>query len=245
MNKKLALIIALICTQLLVCTIPVAMVQATDKNAEKLAVDRFPKLDVILADYLDEQKVNTEKSYAPLSTVVVTVKIIWDDNLWAYYDSLVGHHANPYTEVTPWVASILEDGDDPFESTFDIDYHASLFAYWQSTESGDMFQLFDEGRANFGASGCDVRVFMTGQYCGGVCGLSEYPGNAFIMTVNTDAIPWANLWQHEASHNYGAPDHIPGYYDYCIMSYYWAPSIRDWCNGCGTIINNNRLQFAP
>jgi hypothetical protein len=229
------------------------MGQAIDKNAEQFGVDRFPKLDRSLAD-VDKQKMSSEGFYSPPaydSTVVVTVKIIWDDDLWAYYNNMVGHVANPYTEVTPWLISILEDGDDPFESTFDIDYQASLFAYWSNSppDCGGLVQLFNIGKQSFSKSGCDVRVFMTAIDFGNEWGYSELPdndgGDDFIMRVDTDGvIPRANLWQHEASHNYGSDDHLWGENNYCIMSYTWAHLYRNWCDSCGPPIAYNRMKFA-
>jgi hypothetical protein len=189
------------------------------------------------------------ESQESLLTIPQTVEayVVCDDDMKLWYETLVGHSVT-WDDVYMWAWNILEGGDDPFWPQYEIEYNmgAGHYTNWYSTNYGNLYQIFDEGRTNFPKpSDCDVRVFMTGQLTGNIYGLGEKPGNAFIIRVReTGSWPLANLWQHEASHNYDAPDHDPGLFDWCVMSYTWGPWTRDWCGSCHSTIYTNRYRFG-
>jgi len=173
--------------------------------------------------------------------------VVCDDDMKSWYEELVGHSVT-WDDVFMWAWNILEGGDDPFWPEFEIEYTmgAGHYTSWISTNSGNIYQLFDEGRSNHPKPGdCDVGIYMTGQVTGDYLGLSEQGGDDFIIRVrDTGIMPLANLWQHEASHNFGAPDHNPGWFDFCIMSYTWAFYVRSWCGSCHSTIYSNRFHFG-
>ncbi len=195
-----------------------------------------------------ESRVN-DGSPDSLLTIPQTVEayVVCDDDMKSWYETLMSHSVT-WDDVYMWAWNILEGGDDFFWPQYEIEYNmgAGHYTNWSSTNSGDLAQLFNEGRNNFPKpSDCDVRVFMTGQLTGNIYGLGETPGNAFIIRVREPGSwPVANLWQHEASHNYNAPNHDPGLFDWCIMSYIWGPSTRDWCSSCHSTIYENRFRFG-
>jgi hypothetical protein len=177
----------------------------------------------------------------------VQAYVIVDDAMKAWYEYLVGHTVT-WDDVYMWAYNILENGDDPFWSQYEIDYNMHDYTHWHSTEATSMAAIFNEGRNTISKpSDCDVRIFLTGQHPNPLVdanGIGERPGNAFILTVREPTCPVANLWQHEASHNYDVIDHDPGLLDVCVMSYAWIRLTRDWCSSSYTTLYSNRFHFG-
>ncbi len=267
MNKRLTLFVMAICIQLLTCPLLVTMVQETGADTKQFNV--FPRIktdkgiDVNWAkqnkDFYSISEVGNDalfdlqsqrlqsKSMPPSMLdgdppVTVSARVVTDDDLLSLYQSIVGYPANWYQMINYWVSQIVEDGDDPFESGFTIDF-TFVYSTWTSPDTGgNLAELFYAALEECPKPATyDVAIYITGQYTNDALGWCWPDGNAFIMTANTAYVPLANLWQHEASHLFYAPDHL----EYCIMSYYWAPQTRYWCAGCEGTINGNRLRYYP
>lgn len=177
--------------------------------------------------------------------------IVVDDDMKAHYEAIIGTTVT-WNAVYEWANNILEGGDDPFWSWFEIDFVTREYRQWNSP-SNTLLNLLSLGQQAFPKpAGIDVTVIMTGQIEGGLTpplGWSEVLGDAFVMSTRAAnyLMPLFNLWQHEASHLYGAPDHADFWsalWTVCIMSYIWAPATRSWCSGCSSTIYSNRLRFG-
>lgn len=77
---------------------------------------------------------------------------------------------------------------------------------------------------------------------------AERLGDAFAMSVKAGflGMPVWHLFQHEASHLYGALDYKgwDAVTTWCIMSYMWQSVTRSWCDGCTNIITANKHHFG-
>jgi hypothetical protein len=174
----------------------------------------------------------------------------------------------PYTatwqEVYAWGESIVEAGCGPFKSDFNISYQVTMYKHWNPPQES-LADLLKS--AQFASSGLwngenwtqfrqttyvDDLCIITGEYDPSCIGISLQPGYAFVVSVCGAPIPLANVWQHEASHNYGCPDHYdpnnpldPVNWINCIMcyDYEFLTGTRTWCNGCRAIIQDNINQF--
>jgi hypothetical protein len=177
-------------------------------------------------------------------TVQVYVVVDEDAKLW--YEYIQGHLVT-WDDVYMWAYNILEGGDDFFWPQYEIDYNMHAYTNWDSPDSTSLSVIFEEGKNTITKpSDCDVRFFITGHNTDmlGPRGISEMLGDDFIIKVRDPTVPMANLFQHEASHNYGAPDHDPGLLDWCVQSYAWIQSTRDWCSSCHTTMYSNRFHFG-
>jgi len=81
---------------------------------------------------------------------------------------------------------------------------------------------------------------MTGQTDPNAAGVGG--GNRIVMTARSP--PQANLFQHEASHLYGCPDHTVSPQPWCVMSYDYLYDTRDWCSDCISTITTNHYTFG-
>jgi len=183
----------------------------------------------------------------PMPAPVYTMIII-DDDAETYIEhamSKFGPVDFSWNDLCNWANRILEDGDDPFESLFNINFVASQYQYWYSP-SGSLADLLYEGQNAFPKpAGIDVTFILTGQAEGTIAGRSDC-NDAFIVTATAAAAfcPLVNVWQHEASHLYNCPDHDPGFFTWCIMSYTWGMVTRNWCNECTLQIACNKYRFG-
>lgn len=158
-----------------------------------------------------------------------------------------------WTEVEEWAHDIFEGGVAPFESDFGIGnfYHVET-EFWVPGTMGLLDEL-DEAQTTFNwpdayPAHYDCMVIMSGNIDGTIAGWAERLGDAFIMSVKAVflGMPLVNLFQHEASHLYGAWDHEgwDGVTTWCIMSYMWGGVTRSWCGGCTDIISANKHHFG-
>jgi hypothetical protein len=174
--------------------------------------------------------------------------IIVDDDMKAHYEAIIGTSVT-WSDVYEWANNILEAGDDPFDSEFDIPFITVEYRQWNSP-AGTAEQLLAWGQQAFPKpSHIDVTVIMTGQDLFPVGGVAERMGDAFLISTKAGnyLMPLANLWQHEASHLYDAPDHADFWealFTYCIMSYIWALVTRSWHSDCWQTIYENRFRFG-
>jgi len=167
--------------------------------------------------------------------------IVIDDDARAFFGNVFD-----WNGMFNWANSIMEDGDNPFWDWYGIDYIAAEGRIWESPQ-GSLTQLLGWACDAFPRSpDVEVTYVLTGQFDSSSLGRGYQPGDAFIISVwgAVFGVPLANLWQHEASHNYDVGDHDPGLLDFCIMSYTWDPFIRLWCSGCFNTLNQNKFRFG-
>jgi len=178
---------------------------------------------------------------APVNTMVIV-----DDDALAFFviygPTLGGGSGNAFE----WAINILEAGDDPFWSSFNIDFVASDIRYWESpnTTPVDIYSLMAWVMTTFPTpSGIDVRYVLTGQNTwpfGGLCYDDTFIISAWAAILNFQ--PLQNLWQHEASHLYHVGDHAITDFTPCVMNY-WYPFLAFWCSGCSSTIYANRFHL--
>lgn len=177
--------------------------------------------------------------------------IIVDDDMKSYYESIDGWSVS-WSEIYDWAGNILETGDDPFWSSFEIDFVTKEYRQWNSPSS-TLLSLLSLGQQAFPKpAGIDMTVIMTGQIKRGISlplSWAELLGDAFIMTVRAAdyLVPVANVLQHEASHLYGTLDQSDWWSaltTWCIMSCIWMPVTKSWHSDCSSTIYLNRLCFG-
>jgi hypothetical protein len=214
-------------------------------NATGMTLESFYSIPGHVSFNVESQDLDRSQNSLLSTPQTVQAYVVVDNAAKLWLEYIQGHPVT-WDDVYMWAYTILEGGDDPFWPQYGIDYNMLHYTNWSSTDTTSLATLFDEGRNSFPMpSDCDVRIFMTGRPTGADNGKSEVLGSAFIMKVRQPGMwPLANLWQHDASHNYYAPDHIDGLLDYCVMSYTWGPSTRDWCSSCYTTMYSNRLHFG-
>jgi len=151
---------------------------------------------------------------------------------------------------------IFEETDNPFESTFDIDFVAiTIDGSWNSPNSiTTMESLYTNAKnhVNWDAKKwCyEALIVLTEQDTSGdVLGMCWYWDSERGLVAETHH--WGGVFgwdayeilQHEESHLYYAPDHDPGTFDWCIMSYTWGFLTRSWCDECKSIIRSHITRF--
>jgi len=188
-------------------------------------------------------EVKVTQTSAPVDTMIIV-----DDDAKSYMEAFF-HTPIPWSAVYDWAYNLLEGGDDPFNDWFSIDFVASQYRSWNSP-SGSLTQLLQWGQQAFPKPvGIDVTFILTGQNTLPEGGRSEVLGDAFIMSAWAGYYgnPLVNVWQHEASHLYHAPDHSDWWSaitTVCIMSYFWCPYTRNWCGGCSSEITSHKYRFG-
>jgi hypothetical protein len=139
-----------------------------------------------------------------------------------------------WEDVYNWAENILEGGDDYLEIPFAIDIQAEIFVNWNTPANYDYSDMLSAlGTVDPTGVGCDILLLMTAQQDPNYEGLAYSLGRHFVMDCSV-GLP-ANLFQHEASHLFGAPDH-----GWDFFTYY---STRWYCSGCSDTINDYRFRF--
>ncbi|MGD6934834.1 MAG: hypothetical protein ACQCN5_11570 [Candidatus Bathyarchaeia archaeon] len=189
-----------------------------------------------------------ESASAVLRTNPQPVKAIVsvDDDMRALLAAMQGV---PYSQVSwedvyAWAYNILEGGDDYLELDFGIDIQAEVFTYWETPSDYDIYDMiYTIDDIDPTGVGCDIFLLMSAQIntLFEPSGLAWRLGRHFVMTPSVGAP--ANLFQHEASHLFGPYDHDWNPLIYCIMSYAYTFSTRDYCTACFDNIDSNKNRF--
>ena len=169
------------------------------------------------------------------STVTVNVWIVADEEYRSYFGSNWQNTAY----------NTIESADNAFYSDHEINFVVGKYSEWDSDDSVHDGRLLgeaqDETDWNNNQQGMDMMAVFTNQQTDHR-GWSEMLGDAWIMKHQISSNWDWHLAQHEASHNYGCPDH--GYVGpYCIMTYTYMFVTDDWCSGCDQTIEDNRNHF--
>jgi len=174
--------------------------------------------------------------------IVYTVVVV-DDTMKQMMEGILQRSCT-WSEVKDWAYNILEAGDDPFFSTFSINFYIVKYWCWEIGRQSLLDELYMAQKTFWPLcpDWYDCMVIMSGNMDGLTIGWSELLGDAFIMCVGFFGIPLANVFQHEASHLYDANDHKgwSALFTWCIMSYMWSALTRSWCGGCKDKINSNK-----
>lgn len=88
---------------------------------------------------------------------------------------------------------------------------------WDSNDNThDARSLFYEARSEVDKGNCDIMIAFTGQHMNDhIVGIAECPGDDVLCGVVKNTY-MDNLIQHECSHLFGCPDHIPGKAIWCV-----------------------------
>lgn len=203
-----------------------------------------PEERLALSGYVTPNMEPSNPSVNALVPAPVNTMVIVDDDALAFFavsGGIFGYNSNGYVAAM----DILEGGDNPFWSNFQIDFVVSDLRYWASPNT-DMKSLLAWAMATFPKpSGIDVRYVLTGQNTfpiGGIAYYDTFIVSAYVVLYNL-GVRIENTWQHEASHLYYCGDH--GWLDFtpCIMNY-WYPWFAAWCSGCWSTIYRNRFRFG-
>jgi len=140
----------------------------------------------------------------------------------------------------------IESADDGFYSDHDLNFVVGKYSTWDSTDSTDNSTLLlaeaqSESGWNSNHQSMDMLAIFTDQSLDHM-GRSENLGDAWIMKHQISADWDWRLARHEASHNYGCPDH-GDFGPVCIMTYANMMITPTWCNSCDQTIENNRNHF--
>ena len=168
--------------------------------------------------------------------VTVNVWIVADEEYRSYFGS------NWQSEAY----NTIEAADNAFIRDYNINFEVGKYSEWDSNDDVHDSGLLDEAQAETGwntdKQGMDMMAIFTNQETDHR-GWSEMLGDAWIMKHQISANWDWHLAQHEASHNYDAPDH--GYVGpYCIMTYTYMMVTDNWCSDCYQTIENNRNHFG-
>lgn len=203
--------------------------------------DNYPKelknqsIAKMNSDNLVDSQISTR------STNTVYVWIVADEEYRSYFGS----------DWKSKAYNTIESADDAFYSDHDINFVVSKYSSWDSTDGEDdtnllMAEAQSEMGWNSNQQGCDMMAIFTNQNTDhwGRAELRTYKGgDAWIMKHQASASMDWHLAQHEASHNYGCPDH--GYVSSpsCIMTYTYMLVTDNWCSNCDSIIETYRNHF--
>jgi len=176
-----------------------------------------------------------------LSTNTVYVWIVADEEYRSYFGS------NWQSEAY----ETIEAADESFGRDHNINFVVGKYSTWDSNDNVHDSSLLDEAQSETGwnsdQDGMDMLAVFTNQATdkrGWAESINDDGGDAWIMKHQTSLEPdwdW-HVAQHEASHNYGCPDH--GYYGpYCAMTYTFMMGADEWCSSCDSTIETNRNHF--
>jgi hypothetical protein len=157
----------------------------------------------------------------------------------SYYISVLVTADEEYRSKFPnWKTktyNLLENIDDYFIEKFGIDFVVTRFEQYYSDNSlSDARDLFSDVKSKVNKNDANIMIAFSAQYSGSIGGKAELCGDDVIIFYN----PWHswfsedNVIQHELSHLFNAPDHNPGYFDWCVMSYFWCSFTHSWCDDC-------------
>lgn len=257
----------LLCFSVLFAHLPVVAAGASDWEACELrdfATDASLSLEELLA--LPEYVTAGEEPEAipippdgdipptpPPKPAPVNTMVIVDDDA-AVFLGLVNLGTGVSASLYEWAVTLLEVGDDPFWSSFSIDFVAVEFHYWESPNFPqgqpitDMQSLLAHAIVAFPKpAGVDVIYVLTGQNTVPILGISYAYYNIFIVSVWAAVylVPLQNVWQHEASHLYYAKDHaVTDFLTSCIMNSWYTAYTRVWCSGCTSRIAGNKFRYG-
>ncbi len=179
---------------------------------------------------------NTQTSLSAASITTVYVWIVADEEYRSHFGS--NWQSAAYNAV--------ETADNAFYSDHNINFVVNKYSEWDSNDNVHDSSLLDEAQSETGWNsnhqGMDMMAIFTNQatdHRGWGEGINLNGGDAWIMKHQISSSWDWHLAQHEASHNYGCPDH--GYSGpSCIMTYTYMMTTDDWCNSCDQTIETNR-----
>ncbi len=152
----------------------------------------------------------------------------------SYYISVLITADEEYISKFPnWKAktyNLVEKIDDYFIENFGIDFVVTRFEeYYSDNLLSDAHDLFSDVRRKVDKKDANIMIAFNAQYFGWIGGIAELCGDdVIIFSRFLDA----NVLQHELSHLFNAPDHDPGFFDWCVMSYFWSSFTHSWCDEC-------------
>lgn len=169
----------------------------------------------------------------------VTVWIVADEEFRNYYGPI-------WQDVA---YQIIESSDDAFNRDHSINFQVAKYSEWSSPD--DLYyswDLMNSAQAHYGFDtdnqGYDMMAIFTNQETSDR-GCAESLGDAWIAKTQYDASWNWHLAQHEASHNYGCPDHGYAGPTDCIMTYSTMMWVDTWCDDtCDTTIEDNSGHFS-
>lgn len=207
------------------------------KDLENLPANYPEEIKKIMIGNISAKNVNLQSSIAQTTaTNTVNVWIIADEE----YRSTFG--SNWQTKAY----NTIEGADDAFNNDHSINFVVGKYSTWDSTDSEDNCSLLlreaqSESGWNSNHQGMDMLAIFTDQSMD-KRGRSEHLGDAWIMKHQITADWDWHVGQHEASHNYGCPDH--GYTGpVCIMTYVNMMITANWCVDCDQTIETHRNHF--
>lgn len=207
------------------------------KDLENLPANYPEDIKKIMIGNISAKNVNLQSSVAQTTTTnTVNVWIIADEE----YRSTFGSNWKTKAYNT------IEGADDAFNNDHSINFVVGKYSTWDSTDSEDNCSLLlreaqSESGWNSNHQGMDMLAIFTDQSMD-KRGRSEHLGDAWIMKHQITADWDWHVGQHEASHNYGCPDH--GYTGpVCIMTYVNMMITANWCVDCDQTIETHRNHF--
>jgi hypothetical protein len=268
MKKVFTIGIMFLCLLLIVPSIAISQATFSSENriiTEKIHVTPSLKADrdftylpynetlyaeLMLPGYYTPQDWTAPDSVLLTDPVPVQAYVICDDDMFTHMQEIYWWRWwQPVTwdEVFMWAWNILEGGDDPLETNFQIDFRmeAGHYTSWNSPSTNSLNDIFWWANETFTDdminASCDVLVVMSGISDSSVVGLNLYEE----LALRTRYEPQANTFQHEASHFYNCPDNQCSAGSHCIMTYtYFWQQHRDWCSDCTSRISTARYRFG-
>ena len=144
----------------------------------------------------------------------------------------------------------IESADNAFIRDHNINFEVGKYSEWDSDDAVHNWTLLDEAQEESGwntnKQGMNMMAIFTNQETdnrGWSESLDDDGGDAWLMKHQISANWDWHLAQHEASHNYDAPDH--GYSGpYCIMTFTYMMVTDTWHDECDQTIETNRNHFG-
>ncbi|KKG18120.1 hypothetical protein EO98_14390 [Methanosarcina sp. 2.H.T.1A.6] len=219
-----------------------------DKKLEPVQIETLEDLENLPDNYPEDKKRAeienfTSKSIGQQSSTIQT-ETTNTVNVWIVADEEYRSHFGSDWQTAAHDA--IEGADDAFYIDHNINFVVGKYSTWDSTDSEDNTSLLlDEAELESGwtsnQQGMDMLAVFTNQDTDHR-GVSERPGDAWLMKHQISASWDWHLAQHEASHNYNCPDH--GYFGpICIMTYVNMMDEENWCVDCDQTIETNRNHF--
>ena len=154
----------------------------------------------------------------------------------------------PWDWVYAWANDILEAGDDPLESEFEINIVMDTPVHWD--DSPDDIGLLEllwiiDGIPPQGV-GCDIMILMSGEvdYVRDGCAYTPNLGTGRHFAMKCYVAWNARLFQHECSHLFGPTDyHQWDALPVCVMGWLWDSVTPNYCSTCTNIINSYAGRF--
>lgn len=184
----------------------------------------------------------TPSALAVQVPAVVHTLVIVDIEAISFY-SVYGFLTGGGIDVFAWANSIVEAGDDPFNTQFDIDFTVTNYYVGSSGVIGNWVgDLLAWARSIPKPTGVEAKFFLTGREIFPVGGAAQE--DTIVLTA-WDVFMYSMpiLWQHEMSHIYRAWDHDPlDYSTVCVMNY--NIQTTQWCSNHWNAVYWNRFHFG-